>query len=89
MHEPKWLARLAEEGDLSKLLWTMLGLNLNTPNVDQSLYAKIPKKLELHELSLVGMVVICNQVLLSASWFFINVWGGCNKILRKIKRGHL
>ena len=79
--------KVGQRGDLSKLLWTLLGLNLNTPNVDQSLYAKIPKNLELHELSLVGMVVICNQILLSTSWFFIDIWRGSNKILRKIKRG--
>ena len=45
MHKPEWLARYdwkwAEEGDLSKLLDTLFGLNLNTPNVDQLLYTKI------------------------------------------------
>lgn len=36
------------------------------------------------KLSLVGRAVIVNQVLLSTSlWFFINIWEGLGKILRK------
>lgn len=38
----KW----SEEGQLSKLLGTPFGLNLNTPDVDQFLYTKITKKLD-------------------------------------------
>ena len=34
----------AEEGDLSKLLGTSFGLNLNTPDIDQFFYSKISKK---------------------------------------------
>jgi hypothetical protein len=37
------------------------------------------------KLSLVGRIVLCNQVLLSTLWFFITVWGGSNKVLRKIR----
>ena len=37
------------------------------------------------KLSLAGRIVICNYVLLSILWFFITVWGGSNKILKKIR----
>ena len=91
-HRPEWLAgynwKWAEEGDLSKLLGTPFGLNLNTPDVDKFLYNKISKKLDYWstiKLSLGGRIVICNQVLLSTLWFFITVWGGSNKILTKIR----
>ena len=73
---------------MSKLLGTPFGLNLNTQDVDQFLYAKIAKKIDYSstmKLSLAGRVVICNQVLLSTLWFFITVWGGSNKILRRIR----
>jgi hypothetical protein len=54
-HKPKWLGRynwkLAEEGDLSKLLGTLFGLNLNTKDVDHFLYNKISKKLEYHKIT--------------------------------------
>ena len=75
-------------GDLSKLLGTPFGLNLNTPNVDKFLYNKISKKLDYWstmKLSLGGRIVICNQVLLSTLWFFITVWDGSNKILTKMR----
>lgn len=39
------MIQLAEEGDLSKLLGTPFGLNLNVRDVDQFLYHKISKKL--------------------------------------------
>ena len=29
--------------------------------------------------------MICNQVLFSTLWFFITIWGGSNKVLRKIR----
>ena len=44
------------------------------------------------KVSLVGRVVICNQMFLSTLWFFIPVWGGSNKILKSIRgtiRNHL
>lgn len=49
---------------------------------------KIAKKLDYWssmKLSLAGRAVICNQVQLSTLWFFIKVWGGSNKILKKIR----
>ena len=91
-HKPEWLTRYnwlwAKEGDLSKLLGTPFGLNLNVHDVDQFLHNKISRKLDYWStmnLSLAGRVVICNQVLLSTLWFFTTVWGGSNKILRKIR----
>lgn len=48
-HKPKWLIgygwRWAEERDLSKLLGTPFGLDLNTPGMDHFSYSKISKKL--------------------------------------------
>ena len=91
-HKLKWLPgyiwKWAEEGDLSKLLGTSFGLNLNTKDVDQFPYNKMTKKLEYWsnmKLSLAGRIVICNQVLLSTFWFFITVWGSLKKKLRKIR----
>jgi hypothetical protein len=49
-HKSDWLRgynwKWTEEGDLSKLLGTPFGLNLDTRYVDQFLYKKITKKLE-------------------------------------------
>ena len=73
---------------MSKLLGTPFGLNLNIQDVDTFLYRKIAKKLDYWstmKLSLAGRAIICNQVLLSTLWFFITVWGGSNKILRRIR----
>ena len=73
---------------MSKLLGTPFGLNLNVKDVDNFLYRKIARKLDYWstmKLSLAGQAIICNQVLLSTLWFFITVWGGSNKILRKIR----
>lgn len=84
-HKPEWLLRYnwkwAEEG-------TPFGLNLNTRDLDQFFYNKIANKLEYWstmKLSLTGRIVICNQMLLLTLWFFITVWGGSNKILKKIR----
>ena len=73
---------------MSKLLGTPFGLNLSTQDVDSFLFNKISKKLDYWStmrLSLAGRIVICNQVLLSTLWFFVTVWGGSNKILKKIR----
>lgn len=75
-------------GDLSKLLGTPFGLNLNTLDVDQFLYQKISKKLDYWSnmrSPLVGRAIICNNVLLSTLWFFITAWGGSRKIIGKIR----
>ena len=91
-HKPEWLAgynwRWAEEGDLSKLLGTPFGLNLNVSDVDHFVYSIVFRKLaywSTMKLSLAGRALICNHVLLSTLWFFISVWGGSNKILNKIR----
>lgn len=78
---------MAQEGDLSKLFSTPFWLNFNTPYMDQFLHAKPTKKLDywstMH-LSLACKFIICNHVHLSTLWFFITIWGGSNKILRRI-----
>lgn len=82
-HKPEWLAdcnwQWAEDGDLSKLLDTPFGLNLNTPDIDHFLYQKNSKKLDYWstmKFVLAGRVVICNQMLLSTLWFFYHRVGG-------------
>lgn len=58
----------------------------HTTKIDQFLIHKISKKLDYWstmKLSLAGRGVIVNQVLLSTLWFFIGVWGGYGKALRK------
>ena len=91
-HKPIWLNgynwHWANEVDLSKLLGTPFGLNLNIRDVDDFLYRKISKKLDYWStmrLSLAGRVVICNQVILSTLWFFVTVWGGSNKVLSNFR----
>ena len=77
-HKLEWLAgynwKWAVEGDLSKLLGTPFGINLNTPNVEKLFYSKISKKKldywSTMKLSLGGRIVICNHILLSTLWFF-------------------
>lgn len=89
---PQWLNAFdwtwANEGDLSKLLGTPFGLNLDTKDVDAFLTAKIEKKLSYWcstRLSLPGRALIVNQVLLSTLYYFLAVWAGTIACLRKIK----
>lgn len=86
LYEYDW--KWADEGDLSKLLGTLFGLNLDTNDVDYFLYSKISKKLDYGstmKLSLMGRAVIYNQMLIFTLWIFITVQGGSNKILSKIR----
>lgn len=68
--------RWADEYDISKLLDTSFGLNINTRDVDQFLYTKIAKKQKYWssmKLSPGERIVICNQMLHSTFWFFTTI----------------
>lgn len=89
---PSWLNSYdwswAQIGELSKLLGTPFGLELDTKNVDDFLVEKITKKLKYWSttrLSLAGRTLIVNQVLLSTLYYFLAVWAGTVRSLRKIK----
>lgn len=75
-----------EEGDLSKFLGTMFGLNLNVTNVDHFLFSKLSKILEYWstmKLSVVGRVVIWQSRPFVHSLVLHHSFGGSNKILMK------
>lgn len=68
-HMLEWLAsygwKSAAKRELSKLLGTMFGLNLNTLDVDQFPYTKISHKLahwSTKKQSIIGRVVICYHI---------------------------
>lgn len=68
--------RWGEEYDISKLLDTSFGLNINTRDVDQFFYTTIANTLKYWssmELSLAERIVICNQMLHSTLWFFTTI----------------
>lgn len=89
-HKVLWLAnhtwKQMEEGDLSKFLGTMFGLNLNVTNVDHFLFSKLSKILEYWstmKLSVVGRVVIWQSRPFVHSLVLHHSFGGSNKILMK------
>lgn len=74
--------------NLSKLLGTHLDYSFNAIGVDQFPNTNDSKNLDYlstMKLTLAVKVIIYNHVPLSTTWFFIIVWGGSNKILRKIR----
>ena len=89
---PPWLQQLecpwAIEKQLSKLLGTPFGLNLDVQNIDEFLAEKIRKKLAYWStvhLSLAGRATIVNSVHLSTLWYFFHIWGGSLKSVRDIR----
>jgi hypothetical protein len=65
---------------------TPFGLGLDDKEVDTFLIKKIHKKLKfwnMVHLPIMGQVVIVKFVLASTLWFFINIWGGTKKAIRK------
>lgn len=80
----KWVAN----GYLFKLLDIPFGLEIKLHDVDHFIVVSIKAKLECWSsthLSFVGITLIVNQVLMLSLWYFIAVWDGANKVLRKIK----
>lgn len=68
----KWAAN----GDLFKLFDTPFGLHLEFQNVDQYVINMVKAKLRYWsstQLSLVGRILIVNQMLISSLWYFIVV----------------
>jgi hypothetical protein len=56
--------------------------------VDEFLYKKIQKKLQYWSslfLSLAARAINVNSILLSTTWFFIHIWGGSDKVIRRIR----
>jgi hypothetical protein len=80
----KWVAN----GYLFKLLDIPFGLEIKLHDVDHFIVVSIKAKLERWSsthLSFVGITLIVNQVLMLSLRYFIAVWDGANKVLRKIK----
>ena len=78
----------AEKGDVSKLLGTPFGLDLQSEDLDNFVTRRIHAKLHQWsstKFSLAGRALIVKQVLLSSLWFFFSLWGGTVRTLAKIK----
>ena len=75
-----------EEG-VNKLLGASFGLSLSTKDVDSFLFDKLTKK-HIHwsttKLNPRGHSVVANSVLLSSTFFFLFVWGGYRKGVKKL-----
>ena len=90
--KPPWLEDVgwswAREKDLSKLLGTSFGVDLDTGDIGSFLINRIKSKLEYWtntKLPLAGRALIIKQVLLLSMWFFLSVWNGSVKALVKAK----
>ena len=90
--KPPWLDGIgwqwALEKDLSKLLGTPFGLNLDSDNIDNFLLNRICGKLSYlcsTKLSLAGRAMVIKQVLLLSLWFFLSIWCTTMKVMHKIK----
>jgi len=89
---PDWTEVLhiswVEDGDVSKLLGSIFGLNLDTSNVDKFLLDHIHKKLEFWctiKINTAGRTIVINHVLLSSLFFFIAIWAGSQAGVGKYK----
>ena len=89
---PPWTDMLgitwADEEGVSKLLGAPFGLSLATKDVDSFLLDKLLKKLvhwSTTKLNPTGRSIVANSVLLSSTFFFLFIWGGSRKGVKKIK----
>ena len=89
---PPWMNMLgiswADEEGVSKLLGAPFGLALTTKDVDTFLLDKLTKKLvhwSTTKINPTGRSVVANIVLLSSTFFFLSIWGGSRKGVKKIK----
>ena len=89
---PPWTDMLritwADEEGVSKLLGAPFGLSLATKDVDYFLLDKLSKKLvhwSTTKLNPTGRSIVANSVLLSSTFFFLSIWGGSRKGVKKIK----
>lgn len=81
MPPPPWLQSfgftVTPAQELSRLLGTPFGVDLETRDVDRFLANKLTTKLRYWtsvHLSLAGRVIIVNSILLSSLWYFLNIW---------------
>ena len=89
---PSWTDMLgitwADEEGVSKLLGAPFGLSLTSKDVDSFLIDKLTKKLvhwSTTRINPTGRSVVANSVLLSSTFFFLSIWGGTKKGVKKIK----
>ena len=89
---PPWTDMLgitwANEEGVSKLLGAPFGLSLATKDVDSFLLDKLSKKLvhwSTTRLNPIGRSIVANSVFLSSTFFFLSIWGGSRKGVKKIK----
>lgn len=89
LFRPAWTSHLgitwADDDEVGKLLGAPFGLS---GDVDTFLYEKIAKKLNhwsTKKINPTRRAVVVNSVLLSAMFFFISIWGGTAKGVKKVK----
>ena len=78
----------ADKEGVSKLLGAPFSLSLATKDVDSFLFDKLTKKLiqwSTTKLNPTGRNVVANSVLLSSTFFFLSIWGGSRKGVKRIK----
>ena len=78
----------ADEEGVSKLLEAPFGLSLATKDVDSFLFDKLTKKLvhwSTTKLNPTSRSVVANSVFLSSTFFFLSIWGGSRKGVKRIK----
>lgn len=81
-------AQWTNEGDVSKLFGTHLGYMLMSKRWIHFLSRNFLSKLKywsLIHLQLASRAIIVNSILVSTLWFFINIWGGSKKVIKKCK----
>jgi hypothetical protein len=69
----------ANEEEVSKLLGTPFGLSLKSMQVDSFLVEKIEQKLKYwvkNKINSIERAVVCNGILISATVYFLSIWGG-------------
>ena len=78
----------ANEEGVSKLLGALFGLSLTTTDVDSFLHDKLTKKL-IHwnaaKINPTDRCIVANSMLLSSTFFFLSVWGGSKRGVKKVK----
>ena len=89
---PPWTNMLgiswADKEGVSKLLGVPFGLALTTKDVDTFLLDKLTKRLvhwSTTKINPIGCSVVANSVLLSSTFFFLSIWGGTKRGVKKIK----
>jgi hypothetical protein len=81
-YSEKWV----DEGNMSKLLGTPFGFNLDINDVNEFLVGRFKEKLKywsMIHLSLTSRVVVINSILTSSLCFFANVWVESKNFIKK------